>query len=370
MPKSLSTNLYISQSQRRGIAIVLAIFLFYGVSRFFLINQWRAYTDAIYFPARQEAKPKDLPKGLTGKLDLNTANSEQLTQMGLPEKLSVRLIHYRDKIGGFREWKSVERTYGITKEQLGLLRQYSSINLATQKNQYTANYYKSGFYPKQKKVVPLHSLHPFDPNTIQIEDLDAMGIKPSIAKGIVNFRKSGFTYRKEEDLLKIYAMDEATFAEIKPFIKLEKRMDEAQSVKKQKETVINPVDINTATVESLSKLPGIGKYYSRLILNWRDKLGGFCRIEQIASTYHLPDSVFSIMKPFITFNTPPNRIDINKADAETLAKHFYIRTKEAKIIVAYRDNHGPYQTVEDILKTGAIDRSWLEKAGPYLIAGK
>ncbi len=370
MPKSLPTSLYIGQGQRRGIAIILAIFFMYGVSRYFLINHWRTYTDAIYYPTKEEIKVKESTLRLTEKLDLNMASSHQLVQIGLPQNISNRISRYRDKIGGFKDWQQVERTYGITKEQLDILHQYCSIRSASKKRHNTQTSYTPNHFHKKKKGVHIPSLLPFDPNTVELKDLEAMGIRPSIARGIVNSRKSGFIYRNKEDLLKIYAMDEVTFEKLKPFIKLEKQKVETKSLKKGSETIIDPVDINRATVESLSRLPGIGKYYSRLILNWRDKLGGFHRIEQIASTYHLPDSIFSKIAVYITFDTPPNRIDINKADSEILAKHFFIRAKEAKIIVAYRDNHGPYQTVEDLLKTGSIDRDWLEKAGPYLIAGK
>jgi DNA uptake protein ComE-like DNA-binding protein len=40
----------------------------------------------------------------------------------------------------------------------------------------------------------------------------------------------------------------------------------------------------------------------------------------------------------------------------------------AKIIVAYRNQHGPYQRVDDLLKIHIIQKDWLEKVRPYLKA--
>jgi competence ComEA-like helix-hairpin-helix protein len=129
---------------------------------------------------------------------------------------------------------------------------------------------------------------------------------------------------------------------------------------------ISNVDINSATVEQLDDLPGIGPGYANKILNWRNKLGGFHSLDQIQSTYNLPDSVFQKIRQYIVFTTEQTRININSCDELTLAKHFYIRAKEAKILIAYRNNHGPFRSKEDLLNTGALDKEWVDKVSPYL----
>jgi len=61
------------------------------------------------------------------------------------------------------------------------------------------------------------------------------------------------------------------------------------------------------------------------------------------------------------------QLNLNAASTEDLDKHPYISGKQAKIIVAYREQHGTFDSVDDLAKITAIsDKKWLEKIKPYL----
>ena len=62
----------------------------------------------------------------------------------------------------------------------------------------------------------------------------------------------------------------------------------------------------------------------------------------------------------------PKQIDINSLSIADLAKHPYITYAQAKVIVAYRDQHGPYQKAPDLLKIKIFSKEWLDKLEPYL----
>jgi len=306
------------------------------------------------------------------KISLNSIRTTQLINIGLKESLASRMINYRDKIGGFKSWDQVKKVYGITSDQLNLLKSASFIKAKNSPNSKmkfagSTKKYSSDNSTKFKSVL---KPTPFDPNIVTSEELESMGLNPKISKGIVNFRKAGFKYKSPEDLKRIYTMDEKSFNQLLPFvdIKSEKQIEKPQQnvVDKTYKKKINIVDINVATIEQLDQLPGIGPGYANMILKWRNKLGGFHSLDQIKSTYNLPDSVFQNIKKYIVFNTEPTLININTCDEYTLAKHFYIRSKEAKIIIAYRSNHGPFRSKEDLLNTGALDKEWVEKVSPYL----
>src|SRR5215204_7001385 len=51
-----------------------------------------------------------------------------------------------------------------------------------------------------------------------------------------------------------------------------------------KASTSGPLDLNTATVAQLDSLPGIGKSTAKLILEYRDKSGGFKKVEEILET--------------------------------------------------------------------------------------
>ena len=60
------------------------------------------------------------------------------------------------------------------------------------------------------------------------------------------------------------------------------------------------ININTATVEQLDTLPGIGPSYAQAIVDYRTQNGAFKTIEEIKNVKHIGDSVFAKIKDRIT----------------------------------------------------------------------
>ena len=127
------------------------------------------------------------------------------------------------------------------------------------------------------------------------------------------------------------------------------------------------MDINTADSIALIALPGIGSKLSRRIINFRDKLGGFYKVEQIGETFGLADSTFHTIKDYIEINTREIRkININTASVEEMKLHPYLRFSIANAIVQYRAQHGNFVNVADIKKIMIITEEVFEKIIPYL----
>jgi len=59
-------------------------------------------------------------------------------------------------------------------------------------------------------------------------------------------------------------------------------------------------------------------------------------------------------------------IDLNRADIDDLVAVPGIGPATAQRIVAFRDEHGPFRRVEDLLKIQGIGEKSLEKLRPYL----
>ena len=61
----------------------------------------------------------------------------------------------------------------------------------------------------------------------------------------------------------------------------------------------NPVDINEATAESLTSVPGIGKITAERIVEWRETNGPFRRIEDLIKVKGIGDKMFDKLRPYI-----------------------------------------------------------------------
>lgn len=66
------------------------------------------------------------------------------------------------------------------------------------------------------------------------------------------------------------------------------------------QTVAKPViNLNTATVDQLETLPGIGRKTAERILEYRTKNGGFKRIEDLMNVKGIGEKSFLKLKPLI-----------------------------------------------------------------------
>jgi competence protein ComEA len=64
------------------------------------------------------------------------------------------------------------------------------------------------------------------------------------------------------------------------------------------------VNINTATAEQLTSLPGIGPKTAERILEYRQKNGSFKKIEELMNVKGIGEKSFLKLKPRITVGTP------------------------------------------------------------------
>jgi len=64
-----------------------------------------------------------------------------------------------------------------------------------------------------------------------------------------------------------------------------------------------PVNLNTASVSQLEGLPGIGKSTAERILEYREKSGGFKKIEDLMNVRGIGEKSFLKLKPLVTVAT-------------------------------------------------------------------
>ena len=74
------------------------------------------------------------------------------------------------------------------------------------------------------------------------------------------------------------------------------------------------VNLNTATAAELQTLPGVGAATARLILDHRQKNGGFKKIEELMTIKGIGEKSFLKIKPRVTVGTEkPERADAGKS---------------------------------------------------------
>jgi competence protein ComEA len=210
----------------------------------------------------------------------------------------------------------------------------------------------------------------FDPNTLDAEGWQQLGIREKTALTIQNYTAKGGHFYKPEDIGRIYGLSKTDVERLLPWVQITPDTTRyAKTAFKNEERTALPtiVDVNTADTTALKALPGIGTWLAKRIVNFRDKLGGFYAVTQVAETRNLPDSTWQKIKDRLVCNPASIRkININTADTALLRAHPYIDKSLANNLVQYRNQHGTYHVLADLKKLALMRDDLFEKLLPYI----
>ena len=135
----------------------------------------------------------------------------------------------------------------------------------------------------------------FDPNTADSMAFLSLGLPSWMAKNILRYRSKQGRFHHPEDFRKIYGLTEEQYQTLLPYIQIAKSSETREpgdtvqlltAKSTQRDTIFKyqpgtVISLNSADTTELKKIPGIGSVIARRIVNYRKRLGAFCRIEQL-----------------------------------------------------------------------------------------
>jgi competence protein ComEA len=75
----------------------------------------------------------------------------------------------------------------------------------------------------------------------------------------------------------------------------------------QKKPPAMPIDLNSATMEQLQQVPGIGPSTAKAIVNFRQKSGPFQKVEDLLAIKGISKTRFEKMRPYLTIAAVPQK---------------------------------------------------------------
>ncbi|MFN4190251.1 MAG: ComEA family DNA-binding protein [Pseudothermotoga sp.] len=141
----------------------------------------------------------------------------------------------------------------------------------------------------QRKMIEF----PIDINSASYEDLlQIPGIGPAKAKAIIQFREQSGPFRTIDDLVKVSGIGKVTAQRISSYVKLE-GLPQPVGIKR--------ININSAGLEELLELPGIGEVKATEIIKFREQKGPFKKPEDLLQVPGIGPKTLEKIKDMIVF---------------------------------------------------------------------
>lgn len=231
-----------------------------------------------------------------------------------------------------------------------------------------------GFHSAGKKgsTTEAHStrLFPFDPNEINLEQWQELGLSPKQAQSIVNYRNKGGKFYQPSDLQKMYTITPQKYDQLLPFIRVKAGTGSTHR-KFAKQPIAKPrsiIELNGADTTKLDEIKGVGAAFARRIVKYRDRLGGFYSIDQLQEVFGIDSAKFEEIKDQVSLDVSLiQKIDLNTATFETLKNHPYLNYKQINALLQYRKQHGAFLAIDDLRKVLILTPQNIQKLSPYLV---
>lgn len=237
------------------------------------------------------------------------------------------------------------------------------------------------------------ALHEFDPNTVDSLSLIGFGLAPKQVQTFLRYRRAGAVFRTPESIAKVYGLTAEDVSRLQPYVRIAPEYAErSKPVYYERETVrqktvangsargngaeqkrnypekfdrLTKVDPNTADTALLQRIPGVGTWISRNIVEQRKRLGGFHAVEQLLEVKYFSPELLEWFE-VDTLTAKIEKISINTASFQRLNSHPYIAYEQVRDLLRYIRLYGRIADIDALRRTGIFTEDELARLQPYL----
>ena len=251
---------------------------------------------------------------------------------------------------------------------------------------------------------------PFDPNEADSTQLLRLGLAPFQVRSIYRYRAKGGRFSTKDDFRRVYRLTNEQWDHLAPLIRIGKKYQlvdlypepsrtvsasqprgdrntasgkpvisssatsdsEFTSVSSHKLHSKYPVklvgdevlDVNLADSAQLCRVPGIGPYFSRKIVQYRKRLGGYVSTAQLLEIEDFPaDAVAWLV---VADSLSVQKLSLNHLTTRKLMKHPYMGYYRASDIENHKRIYGRVQNLDALRQMPHFTDEDIKRLEPYL----
>lgn len=251
---------------------------------------------------------------------------------------------------------------------------------------------------------------PFDPNEADSTQLLRLGLAPFQVRSIYRYRAKGGRFSTKDDFRRVYRLTNEQWDHLAPLIRIGKKYQlvdlspepsrtvsasqprgdrntasgkpvisssatsdsEFTSVSSHKLHSKYPVklvgdevlDVNLADSAQLCRVPGIGPYFSRKIVQYRKRLGGYVSTAQLLEIDDFPADAIAWL--VIGDTTSVQKLSVNLLTTRKLMKHPYMGYYRASDIESHKRIYGRVQNLDALRQMPHFTDEDIKRLTPYL----
>ena len=236
-------------------------------------------------------------------------------------------------------------------------------------DRYSKEQIESSYYDEQSNA----DLFAFDPNLSTDADFTRLGFNERQIRNIRNYQASGGSFKRKEDLQKLYTISTIQYQRLEPYIRIvgKETTRETYVERKNIESYQKPakpvIELNTADSSLLTQLSGIGPVLATRALRYRNLIGGFTEVAQLSEVYGISDELIERLSPQLSIDSSQiKKIPLNTVLLNDLKRHPYINEQQARGILNYRRLQNRIVNLEELVRNNILDAETAAKIRPYL----
>lgn len=241
--------------------------------------------------------------------EINEARLEDWMHLGFSEKQALVINRYREKIGGFRSKEDLLDVFVVDENRFERIEPYLTINLndsdlnqrlAREEAQVDLSDNDSAFLGSGNLTSqgvngqrPDNSMEWGKETVLEINSADSVdlislkGIGPYYASKIIAYRRSLGGYHSLVQLKEVYRMRPETVDNLDGFVVFDT-------------SLLQKININECSFKELLKHPYFDFYYTKKVINYREKNGKYTSLRDLLKVEFLDTVFLSKTKPYLT----------------------------------------------------------------------